>query len=103
MNITNYLYWGRNFAIVLWWKLLILFGVRRSAKPIPEGLYCYTPDVKKNKATKELGVYYIKPCVYYKTLGRDLNGCTYLGHITDDMTFDDQCKICAENYGFDDA
>ena len=100
-TITDYLCLGRNFANMLWWKLLFLFGVRRSALPIPDGMYCYAPDIEKNEARKEAEpyAYYIKPCKYYKTLGRRYNGCSYLGVITDDMTFDDQCKICSENYG----
>ena len=46
--------------------------------------------------------YYVIPCKYYKTLGKRWNGCKYLGIITDDFVFDDQCKMCGQNYG-DDA
>jgi len=106
MKNRYYLYWTGNLANMLWWKLLILFGVRRSALPIPEGMYCYAPDDEKNCANDDSlnnhgGTYYIKPCKYYKTLGRRFNGCSYLGIITDDCVFDDQCKMCSENYGID--
>lgn len=106
MKNTYYLYWTENLVNMLWWKLLILFGVRRSALPIPEGMYCYAPDNEKNCANEDSinnhgGTYYIKPCKYYKTLGRRFNGCSYLGIITDDCVFDDQCKMCCENYGID--
>ena len=102
MNIGNYIYWSKNLINMLWWKLLFLFNVRRSALPIPEGNYCYTPDIEKNNnKRKDDFSYYIKPCKYYKTLGHRFNGCSYLGIITDDMVFDDQCKMCNENYGLD--
>ena len=64
---------------------------------IPQGLYCYIPDIKKNEKRKDWSVCYIIPCPYYKTLGKTWNGCMYLGIITDDMIFDDQCKMCSEN------
>ena len=102
MKIIHYLYWAKNLVNMLWWKLLFLFGVRRSALPIPEGMYCYSPDIEKNKAKKDFSTYYINPCKYYKNLGRRYNGCSYLGIITDDMTFDDQCKMCGVNYGDED-
>jgi len=95
-EIGYYIYWGKNLVNILWWKLLILFGVKRSTSPIPEGMYCYAPDVEKNEANQDRLTYYIKPCKYYKTLGRRYNGCSYLGIITDDMVFDDQCKMCGE-------
>lgn len=101
-TITDYIYWGRNLANMLWWKLLFLFGVRRSALPIPNGMYCYAPDNEKNAKATSFKYYYIKPCKYYKTLGRRFNGCSYLGIITDDFVFDDQCKMCSENLGLDD-
>lgn len=104
VKIRCYLYWGKNLANMLWWKLLFLFGVRRSALPIPYGMYCYAPDIEKSEARKETEpyVYYIKPCKYYKTLGRMFNGCSYLGIITDDCVFDDQCKMCSDNLSLDD-
>ena len=94
-TITDYFRYSRNLANLLWWKLLILFGVRRSASPIPEGVYCYEPDYVDTKTF----TYYVKPCKYYKNLGHGWNGCSYLGIITDDPVFDDQCKMCSENYG----
>jgi hypothetical protein len=102
ITIKHYIRWTINLINVLWWKFLFLFGVKRSASPIPIGMYCYTPDIEKNEKRENFSTYYIKPCKYYKKLGREYNGCSYLGIITDDMTFDDQCKMCGENYGDDD-
>ena len=94
IQIGYYIYLAKNLASMLWGKLLLLFGVGRSTLPIPEGMYCYTPDIEKNEARKDCNIYCVKPCKYYKILGRRYNGCSYLGVITDDPTFDDQCKIC---------
>ena len=61
MKIIHYLYWAKNLVNMLWWKLLFLFGLRRSALPIPKGMYCYSPDIEKNKAKKDFSTYYINP------------------------------------------
>ena len=97
MKIPNHIYWGRNWVIMIWSKLLIFFGFKYSNKFIPEGMYCYTPDIEKNNDRENFSVYYIKPCKYYKSLSRDYNGCMYLGIITDDLVFNDQCKLCSDN------
>jgi hypothetical protein len=101
VSIGTYLYWSKNLASMLYSKLLLLFGVRLSTSAIPEGPYCYTPDYEKNKIAESF-TYYVIPCKYYKTLGKRWNGCKYLGIITDDFVFDDQCKMCGENYGDND-
>ena len=100
VSISTYLYWGKNLASMLYSKLLFLFGKKYDSSVIPEGHYCYTPDFEKIKASDSF-TYYIIPCPYYKTLGKTWNGCKYIGIITDDFVFDDQCKICGENYGHD--
>lgn len=88
-----------NVWIMLWSKVRLFFGFRYDKKYIPKGLYCYMPDVEKNNSkAADDNLYYIKPCPYYMGLGRRYNGCQYTGHITDDSTFEDQCKICGENY-----
>lgn len=93
--------------IILNWIPAIWGVVRRwlkmkrpDASCIPEGYYCYTPDDEKN-TKKYTGVYWVIPCKYYKSLGKCLNACTFCGRITDDFIFDDQCKMCGENYGID--
>lgn len=68
-QIRLYVYWAKNLVNILWWKVLFLFGVKRSTLHIPSGMYCYTPDIEKNKVIKDWRTYYIKPCKYYKTLG----------------------------------
>ena len=82
-----YLYWAKNFVSVVYSKLLLLFGISHTPSVIPKGEYCYSFNHKKK----------IVHCPYYKTLGKELNGCKYLGIITDDYIFDDMCKICDEN------
>ena len=98
VSIGTYLYWSKNLVSMMYSKLLLLFGVRHSTSVIPTGCYCYTPDYEKNKIAESF-TYYVIPCKYYKTLGKRWNGCKYLGIITDDFVFDDQCKMCNENYG----
>lgn len=66
------------------------------------GIGAVKPDDEKNANRDNYKHYYIIPCKYYKALGRTWNGCSYLGIITDDMVFDDQCKMCHENYDDDD-
>ena len=82
---------------MLWSVILHFLGRRYDSSVIPEGPYCYSPDVEKN-AKKENWVYYVIPCPYYKTLSYRWNGCKYLGGITDDSVFNDQCKMCDENF-----
>ena len=48
----------KDIMLLIWYwlevkyaQLLCLFGVRRSASPIPEGIYCYEYDDERN-ATK---------------------------------------------------
>jgi len=83
-----------RFIIQLYWRLLHLFGINTDTEPIPDSVYCYVPDTEKNKRENDVMHYYIKPCKYYKSFGNEYNGCKYLGIITDDFLFDDQCKIC---------
>lgn len=83
----------KNYLDIIISKILIYFGYKYDEKVIPEGMYCYKPDIDKNLARKNLRVYYTIPCKYYKNLGK-YNGCEYLGIITDDDVFADRCKIC---------
>lgn len=93
------LYWcwfkhGLSMAIA---TLQRRFNHKFNTAVIPEGPYCYVPDTKKNAGRKDLGIYHIIPCPYYKTLGYTTNGCAFLGIITKDSLFDDQVKMCKEN------
>ena len=78
-------------------RIKLFFGVKLDDSIIPNGQYCYTPDYEKNKVRENFSTYYVKPCKYYKTLTKNYNGCSYLGIITDDFVFDDQCKMCDKN------
>lgn len=96
--IYNSFYWLKNYLSVFHSKILLLFGIKHDKSVIPTGLYCYKPDYEKNKTNKSSTTYYIIPCPYYKSLGGGRNGCKYLGVITSDTVFGDQCKMCGENY-----
>lgn len=99
--IYRNLFWFKNFVSIMFSKFLFLFGFKHDSSVIPEGPYCYSPDDGKNKNPESPFTYYTIPCKYYKTLGRKYNGCKYLGIITDDFLFDDQCKMCDINHDFD--
>jgi hypothetical protein len=103
----KYIYRIQNWFIgigtwfeLIWSKVRIYFGYEYDKSVIPRGLYCYEPDVEKNKnyGKDDKFVYYIKPCPHYKWINRRYRGCKYLGMITDDFIFRDQCKSCGENY-----
>ena len=96
--IYRHLYWTKNWIVMLWAKILILFGRKYDESVIPKNIpYCYTPDDEKNKGEYN-GVYYVKPCPYYKTLGKTWDGCKFLGVIARcDLLLSDQCKICGIN------
>lgn len=85
----------KKITSVIYGRLLRFLNIKRDDTVIPQGMYCYTPDIEKNKNKKDGDYkYYVKTCKYYKRLGRDYNGCSYLGIITDDDVFGDQCKLC---------
>ena len=98
--ISSKLYWGRNWIIMLWAKVLVFFDHEYDESVIPRDTpYCYTPDKEKN--VEYSGVYYTIPCPYYKTLGIDWNGCKFLGIITNDSIFDDRYKMCSVSDGLE--
>jgi len=81
---------------IIWNNILVYLGKKHDTSVIPKDTpYCYVPDVEKMKnRDKDDLTFYIKPCPYYKSLSNGYNGCKYIGVVTDDMVFDDQCKIC---------
>lgn len=92
----------KSYIDVLYGSILYKLKIKRSTKKIPVGPYCYTGESYDIKT----GIYHIKPCKYYKYLLSDADdfdseyrGCSYLGEITEDYLFIDQCKMCSENYG----
>jgi len=87
--------WTRNLFSILYHKIRLLFGYKPDPSKIPNGLYCYVPDIEKNnKKDNDCFTYYTIPCEYYVSLGYHWNGCKYLGVITDDDVFADMCKMC---------
>lgn len=87
-----------NLLEVLFVKFLILFGYKFDKSKIPEGIYCYKINSEKNqnKPKNDLTLY-TDDCIYRKYIYKDWFGCKFLGIITDDMCFEDACKICSEN------
>jgi hypothetical protein len=90
-----------NYISVIWGVILKWLHIKRDESVIPEGEYCYTPNYEKNtfKTLTEEGVYYIKPCKYFKCLLGDYHACIFIGCITNNFLLADQCKICGKNYG----
>jgi hypothetical protein len=80
----------QNYLEMFWSILKVRLGFRYSEEPIPSGLYCYELT---EKLPDGLG-WKIKTCPYYTPLKEGSNGCKFTGIITDDLVFDDSCKIC---------
>lgn len=106
MNKINkfrlYLRLSKNIVSALFSKCLVFFGFNYDNSVIPSGPYCYLPDEKKNAEVKSYSVYYIIPCPYFMILSERWRACRYLGVITDDFVFRDQCKMCGENDDYND-
>ena len=81
----------RNLISVLWSQIAIAFGKKYDPSVIPEGVYCYSPDIVKNG---DFFTCNIIMCPYYKGISNHVNGCKFMGKITDDFQFDDACKMC---------
>jgi hypothetical protein len=96
-KINTYRYYFKNLVSVLYSMVLNLFGVKLSTKEIPHGVYCYVADIEKNKNRTDKSTFYTIPCKYYKPVSKWYTGCSYLGYISDDIIFGDQCKVCCEN------
>lgn len=98
-KIKSYYYSIVNLLIIIWSKIIIFFGYQFDKSIIPKGThYCYLPDNDKNNCNDNSDIYYTIPCKYRKYIGKGYVGCQYLGVITNDLTFEDACKICGENY-----
>ena len=82
--------------------LTLIFNLKHDKSVIPYGAYCYKGDDEKNKNSTSPSSYYIISCPYYKIISKKYNGCQYLGVVTDDFVFDDQCKLCGENYNYNE-
>lgn len=96
----NFLRWCTS----IWSVIIVYFGYKYDESVVPEGPYCYVPDVEKNKNKKDDDYsYYIKTCDYFVFISREKKCCKLLGIITDDDVFGDQCKMCKvnDNYRYD--
>lgn len=90
----------RYYVEVYFTKFQRFFGIRKDTSVIPEGMYCYEWDEEKEKRAPHPNGFWIKPCKYYRSMKRQLDGCcTYVGFIGFDPCLGDQCKICGQNYG----
>lgn len=89
-----------DYRVNIWKVICSYFSKTPPVENIPEGMYCYKP---KEFPSEENGWRYkIEPCPYYVTLPKGYNHCKFCKTTTDDMCFDDQVKICGENYGFEE-
>lgn len=84
---------------VFYYWLYQKLGFRLDTNNIPRGVYCYEPDLERNK-NREDNVYYVKPCKYYRYVD-GISVCLYESFIGSDVCLDDQCKICSENSDLD--
>jgi len=85
---------GQNLDMVGYY-ILRFFNVELDTTPIPDGMYCYTIDEKKEaKKDENDWSLYIITCPYRKHVSKNKVGCGYLAVITDDDVFADGCKIC---------
>lgn len=89
----------KNWIKAIFAYIAVRLGYKFNKSKIPKGThYCYLPDTYKNNKECNILHYYIIPCPYYVWLGKYRRSCLYLGYIGDDFCFNDQCKICGENY-----
>lgn len=90
----HYIHLWFNFIELCWSKIYLYFGGRYTDKVIPTGLYCYYIGKRKHKTNTRSIYFNIRLCPYYKRVSKNWNGCKYTGTITNDIVFDDHCKIC---------
>ena len=81
---------------ILYYRIRLFFGIYLPTNVIPEGVYCYTPDLEKTERLND-GKFYINPCPYYKHIKGLKSACLYLGYVGYDFCLGDQCKICGKN------
>ena len=92
--------WILQNCLVMFWSILkVRLGFRYPKDPIPTGLYCYRMVEVPSRTNNYNGKY--THCPYYVHLGGSTNGCKYVGRITGDPSFDDQCKICSVKREFE--
>jgi hypothetical protein len=98
MRKLKYSFLYFNIINSIFGLIRIKLGIKYSEDKIPHGPYCYklnrSSDGKLILPPVNAGIGFIEPCIYYKTLPNDYNSCKFLGIITDDYIFGDQCKIC---------
>lgn len=86
-----------DYRINIWETICSYFSKTPPAENIPEGMYCYTPKEAPSKENNWR--FKTEPFPYYIPLPKGYNHCKFCKETTDDMCFDDQVKICGENYG----
>lgn len=79
----------KNLLSIYYSIIRRFLGYKYPINVIPEGLYCYTWIEE---------IYVI--CPYFKRIDENYVGCKYLGIISDDLIFNDQCKICNKNLNY---
>lgn len=104
-KISDIIHLIKSYIIVWFNWLLIKLGYKHNETVVPEGPYCYVPDIEKNeleRSKENYGVYYVKPCKYFVKASRNISGCKLLGYIGDDFLLNDQCKLCSINDDYKD-
>ena len=98
-----YKWWQiKNTFIMVWYWLVAKVGYELSTDPIPENTYYNEKNLDADGNRNNDGTYHTKPCKYFTPLGSEYTGCAFLGIITDDMTFGDQCKMCGLKDDYND-
>ena len=97
-NFKDYIRLGYYWLEIQYYKI---FGLPNEIGVIPEGPYCYVPDVEKNKTHTEPNVIWTKTCPYFRST-RMTGGiaCTFEGYFGFDVGLYDQCKICSINNNY---
>ena len=89
----------KNIRKIISSKIRVLTGFKYDKSIIPEGLFCYEYDVKKNKVLIDEwdNGFYVKDCPYHVKVSNNYDCCLYEGKISKDKEFKNKNKICNIN------
>ena len=80
-----------TYIEIVYYSILLKFWRSQNEKIIPKGHYCYEILQHCDNHLKT------KPCKYFRYLGAQHGGCTFLGVYEWDVCLADQCKVCNIN------
>ena len=89
----------KNIRSVILSKIRLLIGLKYDKSVIPEGLFCYEYDSKKNEVLIDEwdNGFYVKVCPYHIKISNNCYCCLYEGKICKDKEFIEKNKICSIN------